>query len=484
MRICSIAIWVAGLLAAMPVAGRAQTVATDVQEKASGEYSFSLGKSAMSPDDVRDMNMLPDAEKRHRLDVVINAHSADLLARFLRLQLVAKLGDAEAVLADSEVVLANPSLERLPRQWALDWRADSLAHLRRNAEAIAVATQALEIDGADPEALFARGWARYLQDEAHTDDALADLDRALELEPDQGVGHYRRAVVLQARGTLDLAVQDFERAVQLAPDDVPARFGYGEILMQTNDFEHALAQFDAAVRLNPGDPSGWVGREHAHLSLKRYDDVVVDAREAIKVGAAGDDLANAHSLLATALWKKSDFAGAAREFQSAHALNDDHRIARSVGLMQWYSGQLPQAIQTFRQQVTWQDGSPYTRLWLFILQVQTDPSSEVAASAELAAQALPHQPRAWEDTLVDLMLGRTRIEAALVEADAADSYALRAGRRCEADFYAAERLLMHGQTEPANGLLEEAYWVCPSTYTEASQVEHERRRLAARSAKK
>lgn len=97
-----------------------------------------------------------------------------------------------------------------------------------------------------------------------------------------------------------------------------------------------------------------------------------------------------------------------------------------------------------------------------------------------AAAAHAHQPHAWIDTLVDLILGKSTLEAALAEADAADSDNLRAGRRCEADYYAAEQLLMQGQDLPANRLLEEASRVCPSTYFEAHAIAAERRLLAAR----
>ncbi len=477
-RIAASVAWLLVTTSALGLASQAD--AGDRRSDASdpSPTSVSLGKSAIGDDEIRDLNSLPDAEKRRRLDTVLAAHPEDLPARFLRLQVEVKLGDEAAVLSDSQTVLENTAVSGRLRLWVLDWRADMLVHATRAAEAIAVADQALAIDDADPAALFARGWARYQQDQQQTDGALADLDRALQLDADEGVGHYRRAVVLQTRGLLDRAAQDYERAVQLAPDDVPTRLAYGGMLMQTKDFERALAQFDVAVGLRPRDPAGWVGREYAHVSLKRFDDVVVDARQAIELGATDNDLVNAHSFLATALSNKSDFAGAAREFQSVRALSDDHGIARSLGLMQWYSGELTKAIQTFREHADWPDSSPYTLLWLFITQMQADPSAEAAASAELLALAPVHQPHVWGDTLVDLMLGRGTIDAALVEADAADTYQLRAGRRCEADYYAAERLLLHGQRERASGLLEEAYWVCPSTYMEATAVERERRRLA------
>jgi len=473
-----VAAWIAGLLVAASVAGCATQAGDAIKVSDDRGHVYSIGKSTIGRDELIELVAQPGAEKRRRLDAVLAAHPDDLAARYLRLTTEVDGEDEVAVLSDSQVLLADPNLSSRLRLRVLAWRAEALVYARRPDEAIPLADEALAIDAKDPEALFARGWARYHQDEIQSESALADLERALEIAPDQGIGYYRRAVVLQARGVLDRAAQDFESAVRLVPDDVPTRLAYGDLLIQTKDHERALAQFDAAVRLSPDSPAAWVGREQADFALKRFDDVISDARRAFELGAKDEDLANAHSFLASALWHKFDYAGAAREFQSALEFGDDHRIARSLALMQWFSGQLPQAIRTFREQSAWPDSGPYAPLWLFIARVQSDATAESAASAELVALAPSHQTHVWGDTVVDLMLGRTSIEAALVEADAADTNLLRAGRRCEADYYAAERLLLHGQRDRATGLLDEAYWVCPSTYTEASAVEWERRRLA------
>ncbi len=151
--------------------------------------------------------------------------------------------------------------------------------------------------------------------------------------------------------------------------------------------------------------------------------------------------------------------------------------------MQWFSGQFGQAVVSYREHAVspLQDDDAYTSLWLFAMRGRANPADEPDAKAELALAATAHQPHSWSDTLVDLMLGKTTLESALAEADGADTYKLRAGRRCEVDYYAAEQLLMHGQDEPASRLLEEAYWVCPSTYFEAHALDAERRLLEARS---
>ncbi len=91
-----------------------------------------------------------------------------------------------------------------------------------------------------------------------------------------------------------------------------------------------------------------------------------------------------------------------------------------------------------------------------------------------------HQPHAWSDTLVDLALGNATVEAALAEADSADTEKLRAGRRCEADYYAGEQLLIQGQDLTAERLLEQASKVCPSTYHESHALAAERQLLAVR----
>jgi lipoprotein NlpI len=112
---------------------------------------------------------------------------------------------------------------------------------------------------------------------------------------------------------------------------------------------------------------------------------------------------------------------------------------------------------------------------------RANPADEPAAKAELALAGKAHQPDAWTDTLVDLILGKTTLESALVEAAGAETDKLRAGRRCEADYYVAEQSLMHGQDEAASHLLDEAHRVCPSSYFEAHALDAERRLLEERS---
>lgn len=276
---------------------------------------------------------------------------------------------------------------------------------------------------------------------------MADLDRALEAEPDQGIGHYRRARVLFAEGKLDLAAKDYERAIELEPQDGPSRRDFGILLYRTHDLERALGEFDAGAGLMPNDPLVLAWRAQANFALGRFAAAAADDRRSIELGIAKDSPVHAFKHVAVDLQDQDDFAGAAREFEKALALESDDYLA----------------------------------LQLFLARGRANPVDEQAAAAALASWATPHQPHAWTDTLVSLLLGRTTLEAALAEADAAETSLLKAGRRCEADYYAAEQMLMHRQGVDANRLLEEAYWVCPVRYEEADAVIAERRRQAVSS---
>lgn len=470
-----------GLLLAALVAGCAAPSVTERPAPASpGVLSAFLGKTALSAKDLRDLPGLPDDEQRRRLDVVLASYPDDLAARILRTQAEVMLKDFPAVIADTEFVLANSSLDRNPRQWVLDWRAESLIQVGRALDAIVVANAALAIDGSDPEALFARGWAQYQIDGDQGEGALADLNRGLELEPDEGIAHFRRGTILQRRGELDLAAKDLERAVELAPNDAPSHIQYGALLFQCHDFYHALAQFDAAARLMPSDAYAWAWRAQTDLALKRDADAAADDRHADDLGAAAGNLADVRRHLADVLADEHDYVTAAGEYQRSMALHADPSVAFWLARTLWYSGRFAEAAASFREHAVAPVSGDYAALWLFVMRGRADPGDEAAAKIELAALVPTHQPRIWTDTLVDLMLARTSLDKALAEADMAETYKLRAGRRCEADYYAAEQLLMRGQDEKAGRLLEEAYWVCPLTYLEAPAVAAEKLRLDAR----
>lgn len=95
-----------------------------------------------------------------------------------------------------------------------------------------------------------------------TREALRQLSRALELDPDHVPSRVNLATVLAQAGEPAAAVAHLERALALDPDHPLARFNLGLLLARHGDPEAAIPHLRAAVAAEPGD-------EEALLELGR-----------------------------------------------------------------------------------------------------------------------------------------------------------------------------------------------------------------------
>ncbi len=121
-------------------------------------------------------------------------------------------------------------------------------------EAIADFSKALE---ADPElwpALIYRGEAHIQMDDY--DAALADFETVIGARPGndlQAVAHSGRGRVYMLRGRIDLALADLETAVELNPEDPFSRFVRGLIYAEIGHNEQAIQDLEMALSLGLAD---------------------------------------------------------------------------------------------------------------------------------------------------------------------------------------------------------------------------------------
>jgi len=95
------------------------------------------------------------------------------------------------------------------------------------------------------------GWRAFERGDAAG--ALAPLDRAVALRPDNGVHRYRRGRVLAALGERARARADFERALQVrplppAPLVAASYYELAAILEASSERARAVTLYDAAAR--------------------------------------------------------------------------------------------------------------------------------------------------------------------------------------------------------------------------------------------
>jgi tetratricopeptide (TPR) repeat protein len=76
------------------------------------------------------------------------------------------------------------------------------------------------------------------------DEALADYDRALALQPDNADAHTNLGVTLHTLKRFDEALQCYERALAARPDFAEAHYNEGLSRLLTGDFDRGWAKHD------------------------------------------------------------------------------------------------------------------------------------------------------------------------------------------------------------------------------------------------
>ena len=124
--------------------------------------------------------------------------------------------------------------------------------------------------------------------------ALADLTRAIELDPTQADYFYERGRALAADKQADKALQDFSQAIKLNPGDVPALMARAELHARRNDPADTISpDLDAAdhAALREGDMRLALGYLYQRVrnypaAITQYDDWINSHRDDIQMPRA------------------------------------------------------------------------------------------------------------------------------------------------------------------------------------------------------
>ncbi|MGB2853503.1 MAG: tetratricopeptide repeat protein, partial [Dehalococcoidia bacterium] len=142
--------------------------------------------------------------------------------------------------------------------------------LLRYDEALADLNRAIEIRPDYAQALNNRG-ITYGKLERY-DEALADYSRALELRPDYAESLYNRGVTYGKINRYDKALADYNSALELRPDDDKALNNRGVAYGKLGRYNEALADYNCALELRPDDATVLNNRGNTYDELERYDE--------------------------------------------------------------------------------------------------------------------------------------------------------------------------------------------------------------------
>jgi tetratricopeptide (TPR) repeat protein len=173
-----------------------------------------------------------------------------------------------------------------------EWKAGSIG--KEADAAYALCEQALAIDPNNVRALMALGVKFWMPVAVGVSgDPKGDLERADELEskalaldPDWSWNHLLKGYVLLFQARAEEAVAEHERALALDSSNVDAAAGLGVDYQFLGRFDKSLEYFDKAILASPYDPGlryWYANRAVANFGLKRYDQAIEQARQAITI---------------------------------------------------------------------------------------------------------------------------------------------------------------------------------------------------------
>ena len=104
----------------------------------------------------------------------------------------------------------------------------------------------------NPGAPFAHNFlaARYLQ-AGRIAEAVAELDEALRLKPDDAEAHSNLGIAFQLQGRLGDAVRELREAARLKPNDDRVHVNLGNVMQAGGRADAAVSEYRRAIALNP-----------------------------------------------------------------------------------------------------------------------------------------------------------------------------------------------------------------------------------------
>ena len=114
-------------------------------------------------------------------------------------------------------------------------------------------------------------------------DALADFDQALALNPRVARLWLNKGTVLAGLGQNDSAYVCFERALEIKPDYAEAIGNRGGIKLRRGDLAGAIADFTRAAALEPGFRDAYTNRALAYSFTHEYEKEIADLRRALEL---------------------------------------------------------------------------------------------------------------------------------------------------------------------------------------------------------
>ena len=164
----------------------------------------------------------------------------------------------------------------------LSWR-DATGRWSAMTEALADDNRAIELDPSQARFFTFRG-ATYREMERYPE-ALADFSRATELAPSQAMAIALRGRTYEQMERYAEALTEYTRALELDPSKAWVFALRGRIYRDMTRCQEAVADFSRAIELDPGDDWGISLRGRTYQQMERFEEALADFSRVIELNS-------------------------------------------------------------------------------------------------------------------------------------------------------------------------------------------------------
>ena len=96
---------------------------------------------------------------------------------------------------------------------------------------------------------------------------MSDYDLALDIDPNNFIGHYNRGLLRARVGDDNRAIEDFDFVIKMEPDNMMAVFNRGLLRAQTGDYRGAIQDYTTVINQYPNFLAGYYQRSEARRKI-------------------------------------------------------------------------------------------------------------------------------------------------------------------------------------------------------------------------
>ncbi|MEZ5829451.1 MAG: tetratricopeptide repeat protein, partial [Hyphomicrobiales bacterium] len=148
-------------------------------------------------------------------------------------------------------------------------------------EAAGDATQALDLEPDLPQPKLVLLRAEAYAAENRFKEAIADFDKALELDPNLVEAYVERGVLFANNRRYDDAIGDYNRALEIDPTNAKAYAMRAEAKLRSDAVDEALLDVNQALELSLSDPLALRIRGNIYEAQERVDEAIYDYNKAL-----------------------------------------------------------------------------------------------------------------------------------------------------------------------------------------------------------